>query len=570
MSVGHKKATIMITIKNNIKKNAGRIMAIAAAFTLASCSLDVEPETSMTDAAYWKSEGDLRGACNRLYQQMGGSLGGFSHDYRSDELRGTSANGISDGSRTVPNSSGDWTDPYWRIFISNNIIEKSKNANVTDEVRNLYIAEAKFFRAFHYFALLQKYGGVPVLEKAIDATDDPAIYSPRSEREEVLNLIYSDLDFAAQWLPAIDKVKEWGLVSRSAALAMIVRVGLYEGTYAKYHALAGEDYKAHLDRAIKAAESMKTDDKHSLYPDFQKLFLFDGEGRQNKENVFVKVYGPNGAGTTVHGNSRQLENTVSLTRNMVDMFLYADGLPGSKSKYYIAKETSYNDVFKNRDPRLTMTCYQAGEEAYKGALTPFGYRYGYNIKKGFDLTEWSSNSKETIDKMVIRYAEVLISYAEALYERNGSISNAVLDETVNKIRERAGFNVKLTNEFVAANGLDMLEEIRRERTVEFIDENMRYDDIIRWKIAEKVLPNYLLGARLGKAEVSGGVVEQLGDRITLNGGYYNGEKICDQDSIYILELKGDRRFDPAKDYLYPVPLQEISRSNLAVKQNPKW
>lgn len=545
-------------------------MAIAAAFTLASCSLDVEPETSMTDAAYWKSEGDLRGACNRFYQQMGGSLGGYSHDYRSDELRGNSANSISDGSRTVPNSSGDWTDPYWRIFISNNIIEKSKRADVTDEVRNKYIAEAKFFRAFHYFALLQKYGGVPVLEHAIDATDDPAIYSPRSERSQVLDLIYSDLEFAAQWLPDIDKVKAWGHVSRSAALAMTVRVGLYEGTYAKYHGLAGEDYKNHLNRSIAAARTMINEGKHALYPDFQKLFLHAGEGRQNKENVFVKVYGPDGAGTTVHGNSRQLENTVSLTRNMVDMFLYADGLPGNKSKYYIAKETAYNDVFQNRDPRLTMTCYQAGEEAYKGALTPFGYRYGYNIKKGFDLTEWSTNSKETIDKMVIRWAEVLVSYAEALYELNGSISDADLDATVNALRARVGFGVKLTNSFVTANGLNMLDEIRRERTVEFIDENMRYDDIIRWKIAEKVLPNYLLGARLGKNDVAAGTVDQLSDRITLNGGYFNGEKISDQDSIYVLELKADRRFDPAKDYLYPVPLQEISRSNLAVTQNPKW
>lgn len=545
-------------------------MTLMVSVSLTSCSLDVEPETSMTDAAYWKTEGDLRGACNRFYDQMTGSLGGFSHDYRSDELCGTSANSISDGSRSIPNSSGDWTDPYWRIFISNNIIAKSAKANVTDEVRNKYIAEARFFRAFHYFALVQKYGDVPMLLKTINATDDEAIFTPRTPRQDVVKQILEDLDFAAQWLPEIDKVKEWGHVSRSAALAMIVRVGLYEGTYAKYHALQGADANSYLKRAVDAAETMIKEGKHALYPDFQKLFLFAGEGRQNKENVFVKVYGPNGNGTTVHGNSRQLENAVILTRNMVDMFLYADGLPGSKSQYYIATETSYNDVFKNRDPRLTMTCFQAGEEAYKGALTPFGFRYGYNIKKGFDLTEWSTNSKETIDKMVIRWAEVLISYAEALYELNGNITDAQLDATVNALRQRVGLNVKLTNSFAQANGLNILEEIRRERTVEFIDENKRYDDIIRWKIAEKVLPNYLLGARLTRSEVAGGLVDQLGNRITLGGGYYNGEKISDQDSIYVLELKGDRRFDANKDYLYPVPLQEISRSNLAVTQNPNW
>ena len=109
------------------------------------------------------------------------------------------------------------------------------------------------------------------------------------------------------------------------------------------------------------------------------------------------------------------------------------------------------------------------------------------------LEEWNTVNKETVDKMIIRYAEVLLSYAEALFEYNGQISDAQLNATVNKIRARVGFDVKLTNAFVSANGLNMRDEIRRERHVEFIDENLRYDDIIRWKIAEKVLPVTMLG-----------------------------------------------------------------------------
>lgn len=551
-------------MKKTLIYTAAALLSLTA---YTSCDLDCEPETSLTDSGYWKSETDLRGACNYFYSLTTGEFGGFNHDYRSDEMRGTSDNLQSTGNWTVPNSSAQWTTPYTVIAAANNVIEKAPNAGLEEEVTNKYLAEAYFFRAYYYFHLIKRYGDVPLLLRTAASTDDPILNSPRSPREEVLAQCYEDMQFAAKWLPEIDAAA-WGKVSRSAALGMLVRMGLYNGTYAKYHA-TGADANKHLSIATEAAEQLIASGKHELYKDWKNLFLFAGEGRQNKENVFVKVYGPNDAPTTTHGNSRQLENTVTLTRKMVDLFLYTDGLPKEKSPLYMAHETQYNDVFQNRDPRLTMTCFQAGEEAYKGALIPFAFRYGYNVKKGFDLNEWSTNSKESIDKAIIRYAEVLVSYAEALYEKNGSITDAQLDQTINKLRQRVGMPA-LTNGFVSANGLNMLQEIRRERTIEFIDEGMRYDDIIRWKTAEKELPDYMIGARLSVTEVAGGTVEQLADRITLNGGYFKGVKVADQDSLYVLELKDDRKFDPGKDYLYPVPLQEISRTSGAVTQNPKW
>jgi len=310
---------------------------------------------------------------------------------------------------------------------------------------------------------------------------------------------------------------------------------------------------------------------HSLYPDFQKLFYFDGEGPQNKENIFVKVYGPNGAGTVVHANSRQMENLVSVTRSMVDLFLYTDGLPREKSPLKISPEKSFDDVFINRDPRLAMTLYQIDENAYKGPYIPFSnqHGYGYSLKKGFILSEWTTNGKETVDKMLIRYAEVLISYAEALYEYNGSITDAQLDITVNALRKRVGFNVKLTNSFVTQNGLDMLNEIRRERTVEFIDENMRYDNIIRWKIADKVLPTYVLGAKFVDSETSKQRSDMAG-RLTDANGMLNGKKVYDEPDLYVIEKAEDRVFNLDKDYLYPIPINEISLSGGAVIQNPGW
>lgn len=298
------------------------------------------------------------------------------------------------------------------------------------------------------------------------------------------------------------------------------------------------------------------------------------KGVRIKENVFVRVYDPNDSpvntNNQTHGNSRELENTVTLTRNIVDLFLYTDGLPREKSTLVVTPETCFNSVFVNRDPRLALTVYQKDEEAYKGAYVPFSFRYGYNIKKGFILKDWSSLYAEAVDKMVIRYAEVLISYAEALYEYYGNITDSQLDVTVNALRRRVGMPALLTNAFVKENGLNMLEEIRRERTIEFIDENKRYDDIIRWKTAETVLPTFLLGARLSENDVATGVVDNLKDRITLNGGMFEGKKICDEDSIYVLEIDENRRFDTSKDYLYPIPLQEITLSGNNVTQNPGW
>lgn len=541
---------------------------ILTALILAGCSLDRMPQTTLPDEAFWKSETDLRGATMRMYNQ----LGGFSHDTRSDELFRSTPDPISSGQVVTPSTSTDWSTPYDNIFTANNILEKAVNATVTPVVLNRYLAEAYFFRAYNYFTLVKKYGDVPLIFKTITSIDDPAMDTPRTPREQVIQQCYQDLDFAAQWLPKMSALpaSDWGRVTRSAALALEERIALYEGTYIKYHGLTDGDYKAHLQKGITAMEDLMQEG-HSLYPDFQQLFTFAGEGPSNKENVFVKVYGPNGSGTVTHNNSRGLENSVSVSRSMIDLFLYSDGLPMEKTPLRIANETSYETVFENRDPRFAMTFFSLGEEAYKGPYVPFtnASGNGYPLKKGFMLDEWSTNSKETVDKMLIRYAECLISYAELLYEYNGSITDDQLNKTVNALRQRAGFPVMLTNTFVQANGLNMLDEIRRERTVEFIDENMRYDDIIRWKIAEKVLPTNIIGIKFVDSETT----KQRGDlanRLTGLGGVFDGQVIYDQADMYVIEQASDRSFDPSKDYLYPVPLSQIALSHDNVTQNPGW
>ena len=557
-------------MKHYIFKSIGVVGMVSGVMMVASCELDRMPETTLADNNFWQSETDMRGACNKLYVD----LPGFSHDTRADDVIGTAANSVSSGNWSVPATSNDWTQPYQKIGVCNNIIAKGESAPLLDAQKNRWIAEARFFRAYHYFDLVRKYGDVPLILKAFDSTSDPDITMPRTPREEVIQQCYADLAFAEANLPDIDDVKsdaDWGRVSKSAAMGMLVRIGLYEGTYAKYHGLS-IDARGHLKVCLDACERLIRSGKHDLYPDFLKLFYFDGEGRNNKENVFVKIYGPNGSsGVILHNNSRGLENAVSVTRQTIDEFLYTDGLPREKTTLKI-EETMHNDVFINRDTRMAMTFYQKGEEAYKAGYNPFGNQHGngYGIKKGFMLEEWNTVNKETVDKMIIRYAEILISYAEALYEYNGQITDDQLDATVNKLRARVGFDVKLTNGFVAANGLNMRDEIRRERHVEFIDENLRYDDIIRWKIAENVLPVTMLGLKYNDADNLSTQRENIQNRLTDANGMFNGKKVADQEGIYVIEQAANRSFDANKDYLYPIPTYEIATSNGNVVQNPGW
>jgi hypothetical protein len=225
-----------------------------------------------------------------------------------------------------------------------------------------------------------------------------------------------------------------------------------------------------------------------------------------------------------------------------------------------------------------MTVFSLDEEAFKGPYQPFANQHGngYSLKKGFMIDQWNTTNREYVDKMLIRYGEMLVTYAEALYEYNNTITDAQLDATVNLLRARAGFKnatnvvVKLTNDFVTSNGLNMLDEIRRERTVELIDEGFRYDDIIRWKIAEKVLPVDMIGAKLVDSEVQSGKRENLKTRLTDANGKLNGKQVYDQPDMYVIELAESRKFDPAKDYLYPIPVNEIALTNNAITQNPGW
>lgn len=220
----------------------------------------------------------------------------------------------------------------------------------------------------------------------------------------------------------------------------------------------------HLQIAKDASEKVINSGEHSLYPEYFDLFQYAGEGRQNKENIFI----------TQHGISVG------------------------------------NDIR--------------------------GYNAGFIINWGNNIT------KALVDAYLMD--------AEATFELQGNLSDADLNLSINLVRERVGMP-ELTNELVEKYGLEMREEIRRERRIELAVEGFRYWDIIRWKIAEEVLPEPVLGSYY------------------FEDGFGTGEPNLTEDNYILVQKASTRAFNPQRDYLWPFPVEELALNKNLV-QNPGW
>lgn len=520
-----------------------------------SCDLEKFPESDLSDAVYWQTEKDFVQALNTLYTKIPG-WERFDDDNRSDIQIGSVTNSISDGSYIPTADFGPWNSSYETIRIANNVINKLNDATVASE--EILEGEARFFRALSYFQLLKAYGGVPLVLNVLDITSEE-LYKPRDTREAVVNQILGDLDFAVLHLPSKAELTNIGRLTNGAALALKARVALYEGTRAKYHEYDGAQEL--LQKAKKAALSIIESGQYSLYTNedngydnYNNLFLYAGEG--SNETILAHEYGINDDNLISSFNNRQLEQGVTCaTRKLVDAYLCTDGLPIDKSPLFKGW-TEYASEWENRDPRLLSVILKRGDDLMgKGVpWTPTIYTTlsGILFKKYAWPEDWSTLNSY-IDWMFIRYAEVLLIYAEASFELDGTISDDDLNLSINKLRDRVEMP-HLNNAFVSANRLDMLEEIRRERMCELVMEGFRYDDIMRWKIAEEVMPQAVLGARLFAGEY---------DNVDPNSLNLTA------DSVIIAQPVNKRFFDPAKHYLWPLPLSQLGLND-NLKQNPKW
>ena len=528
-------------------------------------SLDLTPKDQISDASFWKTSDHFKLAATEFYYSLRGAPN--YTDINSDIAFGSGANQVSNGSFLPSANSNVWNNAYAGIRATNYLLAKAETAALAPEDIDRWVGEALFFRAYHYWNLAKTFGGVPLITKVLDVTS-PELYSVKVTQKEIMDFILADLDNALPKLPKQSELnaEELGRVTQGAALALKARAALYQGTWEKYHGLG--DGLLYLDQAIDAAEQVIASAEYMLYDghgDDSYKYLFIEEGDDSKEIILSRRYYLERA---THNWTRELWfNFMIPTKNLADMYLATDGRPIEQSPLFQGYDAMTSE-FQNRDPRMTMTFIVPGSQifadggawatTYPGFLGTNATRTGYMIRKFLGETLEATQFVGYYDYKEFRYAEVLLILAEALTERDGQISDADLDRTINVIRARVNMP-PLTNNHVTTYGLDMLEEIRRERTVELAFEGSRRDDLRRWKTAEEVMPDAIRGVKFESTEYETRYPDlQIGTDIQV-----------DANGFIVAEPASSRQFLP-KHYLDPLPLQQVQLSGGTLEQNTGW
>jgi len=536
--------------------------------TVACKDLDLGPKDQISDASFWKSPDQFRLAANDFYYYLQGA-----HNYtelNSDIAYGdavrTELRAVSNGSYLAAANSAVWDTNYFNIRATNYLLQKASESGLGAAI-DRWVGEALFFRAYHYWNLAKSFGGVPLISKVLDVTSGE-VYTPRSTQQETIDFLIADLDSAVPKLPKQSQLdgSELGRVTQGAALALKARAALYQGTWLKYH--GGGDPAPYLNAAISAAQQLVASGEYALYTgqgaqSYKYLFILQGD--DSPEVILAFRYW---AARATHNWTRELWfNFMIPTKTLADMYLATDGLPITSSPLFQGYDSLMTVEFQNRDPRMAMTFVVPGSDVfqengfqpvYPGFSGSSATRTGYMLRKFLDETVEATQFKGQYDFKEFRYGEVLLILAEALYERDGQISDGDLGSTINLLRARAGMPA-LTNAFVTANALDMQTEIRRERTVELAFEGFRRDDLRRWKTAETVMPQAIRGVKFVGTEY-----QQRNPTLVINSDIF-----VDANGFIVAEPAVSRHF-LEKHYLDPIPLQQIQLSHGTLVQNPGW
>jgi len=550
--------------------------AIVGLLTMQSCEeMDLNPKSELPDEWYWKNAAGYEKAANQLYNDIESFLytrNNYVRDADSDISYQLAENTTSNGTLIAPNSELEWNDCYAQIRNSNLIIQKSETYEGDDSEIERYVMEARFFRAYYYWRLMKRYTSVPLIKIPL-TYDSPELYSAKVPQKDIEDFILSELEAIYSKLPLQSKLtaNELGRVTQGAALALKARVALFAGTWAKNHQHR-TDYDQLLDQAITAANLVISSNEYSLYEgsgneSYRQLFIEKGD--DSPEAIFSRRYARDIAMHST-GHSTYWGNRGTPTKKLADMYLCkSTGLPIDKPGSGFVGYDKIADEFQNRDPRMSQTFLMPGT-AYispqEGNLvcspkftTRPETRTGYKLWK-FMGEERTNTNDATYDYHVIRYPEVLLILAEATFEKNNSISDEILKNTINVIRSRKGVEMPgLTNKFVTDNGLDMLTEIRRERTIELAFEGFRRDDLRRWKTAEDELKQDIKGIKYTGTEYQD--LEAV-EKVT--------PERLDADGFLIVEPLKNRIFTVPKNYYFSLPLDELQLNKNLAPNNPGW
>lgn len=487
------------------------IMIGAAALMTASCSdfLDTAPLDALSPSTTWQTEQDAQKFAIGCYSgwEDGGTLlyMDCTSDFGYNNFSWEGYKDLANGNMTQANSGASFYS-YTIVRRCNTFLENIGNIQFADEaVKKDLIAQVRVIRAYQYFIMNWAYGGVPIIENYNTAEEAQV---PRKTEQEVRDFIAKELDECTPDLN--DTPSERGRIAKGAALALRMREALYYG-----------DWEIAKNKAEEIM-ALKTYDLESDY-----LKLFQVAGQDSKETILAVQYIPN---TYTLGTIGQMYNngdggwsSIVPTYNLVDTYEMKNGLTIDEA----GSGYDATHPFKDRDPRLAMTIIYPGADYVKadGSTGVFNTldktvngssnanymtsadnasKTGLTWNKYLSpITQYADIWKSNACPIVFRYAEVLLTLAEAENELNGP--SDVVYKQLNAIRSRAGMPEVDKTKYSTKEKLREL--IHRERAVEFAGEGLRRADILRWKtddgkmLAEKVL-NGRLERRIGTVDAS--------------------------------------------------------------------
>lgn len=598
-------------MNSNIKNILKTVLGFYSILFFISCNdsfMDRFPETEITDKVFFSNPGDLEIYTNGMYGYISSSYWDVASDnclYTDD----SPTYSLLRGEVTIKNA-GQWGKFWQKIRTVNYMLNHVGTVQGDSKDINHYIGLARMFRAHLYYSLVKKYSDVPWYSRDLQTTDTELLYKPQDPRALVVDSIMADLDFAVKNMKdGASKTR----IFKNAALATQARIALAEGTFRKYHPELklnnGDDF---LQTAANACNEIMKTGKYSLATakqgdiDAYEALFCSLDLTQNQEMILVEDYDK--ALGRKHNAKSVFDWTSALSRDLMEDYLVIEN---NKTKTFQQvkgyEKKTILEIFENRDPRLGQTFMKPGF-IRAGSILPHratlglgGYPQVKFSPRSYDQMVWN---EAYTDLPVIRYAEVLLMYAEAKAEL-GSFTQTDLDATINIIRTRAGVPSATLAEWNTA--IDPVQEkrysnvnstqkaaileIRRERRIELACEGFRYDDLMRWgcgKLMEKS-PEGAYISGLGYHDITGDGEPDIAvvatsaeaDKIpaadkdkykltvyTLEGNTFAlSEK--NKGYIQLVSQQNKFKFIEPKYYYYPLDEKDLS-INKNLFQNQYW
>ena len=575
------------------------LLAVAALF-LASCDDFLTKDTiaSLNSETFFEDETSLQLYANGFIQNMMPSAADIAESNDSYTDVCATRNGLNMFTTVWTSSSQTgWAYSNWtNLFRVNYFLVHLQDVKGVSEAKLAhYEGVARFWRAFFYFYKMRTFGDVPWYDKPIDQNDEEALYKARDSRELIAAKILEDLDFAAANCEANVNTQQ---ADKWKALAYKARFCLYEGSYRKYHSVnpstnqpwTKDESEFYLGECVKACEEIINEGPFKLNEAVSKTnykALFTSETCNRSEVIWEREYSKElNFGHEVNWNYwNQNSQRWSMTRIMADMYLRLDGSRYTEKAGY-GKELFPAEV-ADRDYRMAQTIICPGYiKEVSGVKTPYapnayGTITGYQIIKYCydDDTHMSGNNATCIP--ILRYAEVLLNYAEASCELAGGVlSEDIWNKTVKPLRARAGVSgvkpSKIDSKLAAYYGLTSsdLVEIRRERAVELFMEDTRWNDLMRWNLGHLCVQDwegiYIPGENVLMDLNDDGVDDTCygtgsADGVTYFDPSQTAYKLS-ADNHLVYEVK---RTWEDKMYLRPIP-HTANSINPALGQNYGW